>query len=80
MIGWKKIWKQKSWNPERVSSVFTFVSVCTSVCERATEYTFWPRNLMFGLKDPWDMGKKRIFGPILDDMLKATNYAMIQGE
>ena len=42
MIGWRK----NSWNPERVSSVFTFVSVCLcvcpSVCTRATEHTFWP--------------------------------------
>ena len=28
MIGWRK----KSWNPENVSSVFTFVSFCPSVC------------------------------------------------
>ena len=28
MIGWRK----NSWNPERVSSVFTFVSVCLSAC------------------------------------------------
>ena len=57
MIGWRK----NSWNPERVSSVFTFVSVCLSVCLRATEHTFWPRNLIFGLKDPWDMRKKLNF-------------------
>ena len=38
-------------------TIFTFVSVCL----RATEHTFWPRNLIFGLKDPWDMRKKRIF-------------------
>ena len=24
-------------------------------------HTFWPRNLIFGLNDPWDMRKKRIF-------------------
>ena len=60
MIGWRKIWK-KSWNPETVSSVFTFVSVCLSVCLRATEHTFRPRNLIFELKDPWEMRKKRIF-------------------
>ena len=69
MIGWRK----NSWNPERVSSVFTFVSVCLSVClcvcvsvclcvcTRATEHTFWPMNLIFGSSDPWDMRKKRIF-------------------
>ena len=32
-----------------------------SVCARATGHTFWPRNLIFGLSDPWDMRKKRIF-------------------
>ena len=65
MIGWRK----NSWNPERVSSVFTFVSVClcvclsvcVSVCTRATEHTFWHRNVIFGSSDPWDMRKKRIF-------------------
>ena len=31
------------------------------VCVRATEHTFWPRNLIFGLSDPWDKRKKRIF-------------------
>jgi len=36
---------------------FTFVSVCL----QATEHIFWPRNLIFGLKGPWDMRKKRIF-------------------
>ena len=61
MIGWRK----KSWNPERVPSVVTFVCVCLSVClcvcNRATEHTFWPRNLIFGLNDPWDMRKKSNF-------------------
>ena len=60
MIGWRK----KSWNPERVPSVVTLcvrVSVRVSVCERATSHTFWHRNLIFGLSDPWDMRKKRIF-------------------
>ena len=57
MIGWRT----NSWNPERVSSVFTFVSVCVSVCTRATEHTFWLRNLIFGLSDPWDMRKKYFF-------------------
>ena len=32
-----------------------------SVYERATGHTFWPRNLIFGLNNPWDMRKKRIF-------------------
>ena len=48
MIGWRK----KSWNPERVPSVFTFVSVCLCVCRRTTEHTFWHRNLIFELNDP----------------------------
>ena len=50
-------WRKNSWNPERVPSVVTFVSVCS----RATEHTFWPRNLIFGLSDPWDMRIKPIF-------------------
>ena len=37
------------------------LSVCLSVCAQATGHTFWPRNLIFGLSDPWDMRKKRIF-------------------
>ena len=49
MIGWRK----NSWNAERVSSVFT-LNVCVSVCTRATEHIFWPRNLIFGSSDPWD--------------------------
>ena len=61
MIGWRK----KSWNPERVPSVFTFVcvclSVCVCVCTRATDHSFWARNLIFGLSDPWNIRKKRIF-------------------
>ena len=35
--------------------------VCLSVCTRATEHTFWPKNLIFGSSDPWDTRKKRIF-------------------
>ena len=35
--------------------------VCVSVCTRATEHTFWHRNVIFGSSDPWDMRKKRIF-------------------
>ena len=50
-------WRKNSWNPERVTSVFTFVSVCVS----ATEHTFWHRNLIFGSSDPWDMRKKTHF-------------------
>merc|ERR1711923_154855 len=44
------------------------LSVCLSVCVRSTEHTFWPRNLIFGLKDPWDMRKKRNF--LFFEMLK----------
>ena len=36
-------------------------SVCLSVCKHATGHTFSTRNLFFGLNDPWDMRKKRIF-------------------
>ena len=57
--------RKNSWNPERVSSVFTFLSVCVSVClcvcTRATEHTFWPRSLIFGSSDPRDMRKKIFF-------------------
>ena len=31
------------------------VCVCLCVCARATGHTFWSRNLIFGLSDPWDM-------------------------
>merc|ERR1711923_229321 len=31
------------------------------VCARATGHIFWPRNLIFGLSDPWDMKKKPHF-------------------
>ena len=48
MIGWRK----NSWKPERVPSVVTFVCVC---------HTFKPRNLIFGLSDPWDVRKKHFF-------------------
>ena len=41
-----------SWNPKRVPSIVTFVSVCLSVRSRAT---VWPRNLIFGLSDTWDI-------------------------
>ena len=38
------------------------LSVCPYLCTRATDHSFWARNLIFGLSDPWDMRKKRIFG------------------
>ena len=43
--------------------IFRFFPYITLVnfCPRATGHTFWPRNLIFGLSDPWDMRKKRIF-------------------
>ena len=40
-----------------LGAIFTFLSVCL----RATEHTYWARNLIFGLKDPWDMRKKLNF-------------------
>ena len=58
MIGWRKIWKiLKPWK----GVLCIHFRVCLSVCVRSTEHTFWPRNLIFGLKDPWDMRKKRNF-------------------
>ena len=54
MIGWrKKI--MKPW--KGVLCIHFRVRVCL----RATEHTLWPRNLIFGLNDEWDMRKKRIF-------------------
>ena len=35
--------------------------VCLSVCTRAKEHTFWPRDLIFWSSDPWDMRKKNDF-------------------
>ena len=40
-----------------LGAIFTFLFVCL----RATEHTYWARNLIFGLKDPWDMRKKLNF-------------------
>ena len=48
-------------NPETLKGCPLCSLSCLSVCVRATEHTFWPRNLIFGLKDPWDMRKKRNF-------------------
>ena len=56
--------KEKSWNPERVPTVVTLsvrLSVRLSVCKHATGHTFSTKNLIFGLNNPWDMRKKRIF-------------------
>ena len=49
-------WRKNSWNPERVPTVSHF-----RVCPRATGHTFRPRNLLFGLNNPWDMRKKFCF-------------------
>ena len=38
-----------------------YLSVRPSVRARATGHTFWPRNLIFGLSDPWDMRKENTF-------------------
>ena len=58
MIGWRKIWQiLKPW---RGVLCFHF-RVCLSVRLRVTGHIFWPRNLIFGLKDPWDMRKNSIF-------------------
>ena len=60
MIGWrKKI--LKPWKGALSIHFRVCLSVCLCVCGRATGHTFWPRNLIFGLSDPWDMRKKRIF-------------------
>ena len=60
MIGWRNIWKiLKPWK-----GVLCFhFRIWLSVCVRATEQPFWSRNLIFGLKDPWDMRKKQFFFP-----------------
>ena len=41
-----------------LSSHYVCLSVRLSVCARATGHTFWPRKLIFGLSDPWDLRKK----------------------
>ena len=51
----------KEKNPETLKECSLYSLSCLSVCVRATGHTFWPRNLIFGLSDPWDMRKKRIF-------------------
>ncbi len=58
MIGWRK----NSWNPERVSSVFTFVSVCLSVCLCVCLYAGYRAHLLtyepnFWVK--WSMGHEK---------------------
>ena len=53
--------KENLKNPETLKGCPLYSLSCLSVCLRATEHTFWPRNLIFGLKDPWDMRKKRNF-------------------
>ena len=49
----------KSWKGAHSSHLR--VCVCLSVRPWGTDHTFWPRNLIFGLSDPWDMRKKRVF-------------------
>ena len=39
----------------------TLVNFCLSVCPRATGHTFWPRDLIFGLSDPWTWEKTIFF-------------------
>ena len=59
MIDWRTIWK-KILKPWKGLLCFHF-HVCLSVCPRATEHTFWLKNLIFWLKDPWDMRQNCIF-------------------
>ena len=42
------------------SSVFAF-SVCVFVCLRRVGHSFWPRGLIFGMKDPWVNPQKYFF-------------------
>ena len=42
-------------------SLFLCFSVSLFLCTRATDHSFWPRNLILGVSDPWDIRKKRIF-------------------
>ena len=55
----------KSWKGALSSHFRVCLSVCLSVRlsvrPRAAGHTFWPKNLIFGLSDPWEMRKKRIF-------------------
>ena len=60
IIGWRK----ERLKFERGSLVFTFsvcVCVCVCVCSRPTGHNFWPSNLNFCMKGPWDMSKKVFF-------------------
>ena len=50
--------KEKILKPWKGALSSHYVCVCMSVCERATGHTFWNKNLIFGLNDPWDMRKK----------------------
>ena len=50
MIGWRK----NSWNPLRVSSVFTFV--CLRVCKQAKGHILGPRNLFLVILVAWEKG------------------------
>ena len=48
---------------EQFSSFFLYNShaVCLYVCSRPTVHNFWVRNLIFGMRVPWDMRKKVFF-------------------
>ena len=59
-------WREELPNPERGVLTFSeFVCVCVCVCACvymwATEHSFSPKNLIFGLSDPWDMRQKLNF-------------------
>ena len=63
MIGWRKN-LLKPWNGVLCIHFRVCLSICLCVCSRATDHTFWPRNLFFGLNglnDPWDTRKKHNF-------------------
>ena len=54
--------KEKLLKPWKGALCFHF-RVCLSVCNRATEHTFWPRNLIFGPSDPPSTELRRDFLP-----------------
>ena len=52
--------RENYWNPKWCP--LYSLSVCVSVFARATDYTFWPWNQIFGMSDIWHM-RKNIFFP-----------------
>ena len=54
-IGWRKE-RPTSW---KVVSIFHYV--CLYYCSRATGHSFWPRNLIFCIRVPWNMSKNGFF-------------------